>query len=81
MSKDSELNDIQGKRRDARFYVCLAMAFCLCVMGFFAPPKGEIAESILYCSITFLCAGALAIGVDLKGCIHELNVLIHSKKQ
>lgn len=80
MSKDNETKDPTIARRDVRFYVCLAMAFSLCILGFFEPPRGEVAESVLYCSITFLCAGALAIGVDLKGCLHELNNLIKGKE-
>lgn len=71
------MNNDGEARRDVRFYVCLGMAFLLCVLGFYEPPRGEIAESVLYCSITFLSAGALAIGIDLKGCIHELNNLIN----
>lgn len=62
-------------RREARFYVCIFLGFSLMVLGFYAPPVGEIYDSVLIGSGMFLCIAALAIGIDIKGCIHELRML------
>lgn len=62
-------------KKECRFYVCLIFGFSLMVMGFFAPPMGSISNSVLVGSGMLLSIGALAIGIDIKGCIHELRGL------
>ncbi len=62
-------------KKECRFYVCLVLGFALMVMGFFAPPIGTISNSVLVGSGMLLSIGALAIGIDIKGCIHELRLL------
>lgn len=62
-------------KKECRFYVCLILGFALMVMGFFAPPIGTISNSVLVGSGMLLSIGALAIGIDIKGCIHELRLL------
>lgn len=62
-------------KKECRFYVCLILGFSLMVMGFFAPPIGTISNSVLVGSGMLLSIGALAIGIDIKGCLHELRGL------
>lgn len=61
--------------RELRFYVCLLLGFTLMMCGFFAPPMGEIHNSVLVGAGLLLSIGALAVGIDLVGCIHELRLL------
>lgn len=61
-------------KREWRFYVCLVMGYALMVGGFFSPPLGEIGNSIIVASGILLCLGAMCVGVDLKGIIHELRM-------
>lgn len=65
-------NDI---RREWRFYTCLFLGFFLLVAGFYVPPMGMIDNSVIIASGIILCIGAMAVGVDLKGCIRELRLL------
>lgn len=65
----------KDNRREFRFYVCLLLGFVLMMCGFFAPPSGEIHNSVLVGSGLLLAIGALAIGVDIEGIIHELRLL------
>lgn len=71
------------KRKEIRFYTCLAMAFILLVISLFLPPLNVITESVLYAAIALLSTGALVTGVDISGILHELNELkkIHYEKQ
>lgn len=62
-------------RREWRFYVCLCMGFCLMFCGFYVPPLGVISNSVIIAAGMLLCIGAMAVGIDLKGCIHELRLL------
>lgn len=61
-------------KREVRFYVCLLMGYALMVGGFFSPPPGEIGNSIIVASGILLCLGAMCVGIDLKGIIHELRM-------
>ncbi len=65
----------KDNRREVRFYVCLVLGFVLIMCGFFAPPMGEIHNSVLVGAGLLLSIGALAVGIDLVGCIHELRLL------
>lgn len=60
-------------KRECRFYVCLVMGFSLMVGGFFSPPLGDISNSVIVTSGILLCLGAMCVGIDLKGIIHELR--------
>lgn len=62
-------------RREWRFYVCICMGFVLMFCGFYVPPIGEINNTVIIGAGMFLCIGSLAVGIDLKGCIHELRML------
>ena len=65
----------KDNRREVRFYVCLVLGFVLMMCGFFAPPMGEIHNSVLVGAGLLLSIGALAVGIDLVGCIRELRLL------
>ena len=65
----------KDNRREIRFYVCLLLGFILMMCGFFAPPMGQIHNSVLVGAGLLLSIGALAVGIDLVGCIHELRLL------
>lgn len=60
-------------KREMRFYSCLVMGFSLVVGGFFSPPLGIIDNSVIVAFGILLSLGALCVGVDLKGIIHELR--------
>ena len=60
-------------KREWRFYTCLVMGFILVVGGFFSPPLGIIDNSVIVAFGILLSLGALCVGVDLKGIIHELR--------
>lgn len=62
-------------RREFRFYVCLLIGSALMFLGFYVPPLGVISNSVIVGAGMLLCIGALAVGIDLKGCIHELRLL------
>lgn len=62
-------------RIEVRFYVCILLGFILLMCGFFAPPPGEISNSVLIGAGTLFGIGGLVVGIDLKGIIHELTVL------
>lgn len=62
-------------KRETRFYVCLIMGYALLVGGFFSPPMGDIPNSVIISAGILLCLGALCVGVDLRGIIHELRML------
>lgn len=62
--------------REIRFYVCLILGYILLVWGFSVPPEGEISRSVLIASGIMFCIGALAVGIDLKGCLVELRKMI-----
>lgn len=59
-------------KREIRFYVCLLLGFALIVYGVITPPPGEVTDSILIGAGMFLCIGAVAVGVDVIGILHEL---------
>lgn len=61
-------------KREWRFYVCLLMGYALMVGGFFSPPLGDIPDSVIISAGILLCLGAMCVGVDLKGIIHELRM-------
>lgn len=60
-------------KREWRFYVCLFMGFSLVCGGFFSPPLGVIDNSVIVAFGILLSLGALCVGVDLKGIIHEMR--------
>ena len=62
-------------RREIRFYVCLILGYVLLILGFYAPPLGIIANSVLWGSGILFSIGGLAVGIDLKGILHEINDL------
>lgn len=49
------------------------MGFSLMIGGFFSPPLGVIHNSVIVASGILLALGAMCVGVDLKGIIHELR--------
>lgn len=72
---------IKDARREVRFYVCLLLGFILMMCGFFAPPSGEIHNSVLVGSGLLLSIGALAVGIDIEGIIRELRLLKNEAKE
>ena len=62
-------------KRECRFYTCLVMGFALIVGGFFSPPLGIIHNSVIVVAGILFALGAMCVGVDLKGIIHELRQL------
>lgn len=62
-------------KREIRFYVCLVLGFVLIMYGAITPPPGEVTKSLLIAGGMFLCVGAVAVGVDVIGIIHELTEL------
>lgn len=62
-------------KREWRFYTCLVMGFSLIVGGFFSPPPGVIHNSVIVVAGILFALGAMCVGVDLKGIIHELRQL------
>lgn len=67
--------------REIRFYVCVALGYILMVKGFDAPPEGVIERSILISAGILYCLGGLSVGLDLKGVIEELRLLIIELKK
>lgn len=68
-------------RREWRFYICIIIGAILMFAGFFCPPMGHISNSVLTGSGMFLLLGGLAVGMDLKGVIHEIRGLRHDVKE
>lgn len=62
-------------RLEWRFYVCIIIGAALMFAGFFAPPLGNISNSVLWGAGMFLVLGGLAVGLDIKGCIREIRLL------
>lgn len=62
-------------KREIRFYVCLVLGFVLVLYGAITPPPGDVTDSLLIAAGMFLCIGAVAVGVDVVGIIHELTEL------
>ena len=62
-------------KKEIRFYVCLILAYTLMMISLWIPPVGVIAASVLYGSIIILSIGALSIGLDVSGILHEINEL------
>ena len=58
--------------REIRFYVCLFMGFALLILGFYAEPPGHIGNSVLCAAGGLAIIGAVGVGMDIKGIIHEL---------
>ena len=46
-------------------FLCLLFAFVLAVLGFFAPPQGEISDSVLWLTAQCLLFAASALGVNV----------------
>lgn len=68
-------------RREFRFYTCVIIGSALIFLGCLLPPMGEIHNSIIVTAGMFLSLGGLAVGIDLKGCIHELVELKKIKRE
>lgn len=62
-------------KKEIRFYVCLILAYTLMMISLWIPPVGIIAASVLYGAIIILSIGALSIGLDVSGILHEINEL------
>lgn len=62
-------------RKELRFYVCLGLAYILLMISLFLPPVNIITSSVLYASIALLGTGAIGIGLDISGILHEINEL------
>lgn len=62
-------------KKEIRFYVCLGLAYILMMISLWIPPVGVIAGSVLYGAIIILSIGALSIGLDISGILHEINEL------
>ena len=62
-------------KKEIRFYVCLILAYTLMMISLWIPPVGVIAASVLYGTIIILTIGALSIGLDISGILHEINEL------
>ena len=62
-------------KKEIRFYVCLILAYTLMMISLWIPPVGVIAASVLYGTIIILSIGALSIGLDVSGILHEINEL------
>lgn len=62
-------------KKEIRFYVCLILAYTLMMISLWIPPVGVIASSVLYGTIIILTIGALSIGLDVSGILHEINEL------
>lgn len=60
-------------KKEIRFYVCLILAYILMMISLWIPPVGVIATSVLYGAIILLAIGALSIGLDISGILHEIN--------
>lgn len=60
-------------KKEIRFYVCLTMAYVLLMISLWIPPVGVIASSVLYGAIIILSVGAMSIGLDVSGILHEIN--------
>lgn len=62
-------------KKEIRFYVCLILAYVLIMISLFLPPLNVITASALYAAIALLGTGAVALGLDISGILHELNEL------
>ena len=62
-------------KKEIRFYVCLILAYTLMMISLWIPPVGVIASSVLYGTIIILSIGAISIGLDVSGILHEINEL------
>lgn len=62
-------------KREWRFYVTLILGYALLVWGFITPPPGVISSSVLMAAGVLFCIGSMAVGIDLKGIIHEFRML------
>ena len=62
-------------KKEIRFYVCLILAYTLMMISLWIPPVGVIAAAVLYGTIIILSIGALSIGLDVSGILHEINEL------
>lgn len=60
-------------KKEIRFYVCLILAYTLMMISLWIPPVGIIGTSVLYAAIIILSIGALAVGLDVSGILHEIN--------
>ena len=60
-------------KKEIRFYVCLILAYILLMISLWIPPVGIIESSVLYGAIIILSVGAMSIGLDISGILHEIN--------
>ncbi len=59
---------------EIRFYVLFALAAFLLIKGFYEPPVGEIAKSVMWVAAGLTTLGACMVGVDVKGIIREIRL-------
>jgi len=45
------------------------------MISLFLPPVNIITTSVLYASVIILSIGGLAVGIDLKGILHEIRLM------
>lgn len=62
-------------RKEWRFYVTLLLGYVLLILGFFTNPPGIISSSVLIASGLLFSIGAMGLGIDIKGIIHEFRLL------
>lgn len=62
-------------RKEWRFYVTLLLGYVLLILGFFTNPPGIISSSVLIASGLLFSIGAMGLGIDIKGIIHEYRLL------
>lgn len=62
-------------KQEIRFYVCMILGYSLMMIGIWIPPVGIISNSVIIAAGIVLCIGALSIGIDVKGIIHEIRLM------
>ena len=68
-------------KQEIRFYVCMILGYSLMMIGIWLPPVGIIANSVIIAAGIILCIGALSIGLDIKGIIHEVRLMREDDKK
>lgn len=66
---------------EIRFYACLLIATVLLFCGLYLPPVGEIGKSVQRTSAIILIIGALCVGLDIKGILHEIGLIISANNE
>lgn len=61
-------------------FLCLIFAFVLAILGFFAPPHGEISDSVLWLTAQCLLFAASALGINVV-IEQKLKSFSHNNKE